>query len=126
MTVITTRETLILCAGLAQGKKAMNVRALDVRETASFTDYFLICSGTSDRQVNTIADHIEGTLRKEGIRPFVVEGIREGRWVLLDYADFVVHIFLDEVRQFYKFDRLWGSSTEIPVPEDRSQSRGGA
>lgn len=126
MTVITTRETLILCAGLAQEKKAMNVRALDVRETASFTDYFLICSGTSDRQVNTIAEHIEGTLRKEGIRPFVVEGIREGRWVLLDYADFVVHIFLDEVRQFYKFDRLWGSSTEIPVPEDRSQSRGGA
>lgn len=119
MTVITTQETLIRCAGLAQEKKAMNVRALDVRKTASFTDYFLICSGTSDRQVTTIADHIEGTLRKDGIRPFVVEGIREGRWVLLDYADFVVHIFLDEVREFYKFDRLWGSATEIPVPADR-------
>ncbi|GAB4363552.1 MAG: ribosome silencing factor [Deltaproteobacteria bacterium] len=117
MTVITTQETLIRCAGLAQEKKARNVRALDVRKTASFTDYFLICSGTSDRQVITIADHIEETLRKEGIRPFVVEGRREGRWVLLDYADFVVHVFQDEVREFYKFDRLWGSATEIPVPE---------
>lgn len=123
MTVITTQETLIRCAGLAQEKKAMNVRALDVRKTASFTDYFLICSGTSDRQVTTIADHIEGTLRKDGIRPFVVEGFREGRWVLLDYADFVVHIFLDEVREFYKFDRLWGSASEIPVPGNRSPSR---
>jgi len=119
MTVIPTQEILIRCAGLAQEKKALNVRALDVRKTASFTDYFLICSGTSDRQVTTIADHIEGTLRKEGIRPFVVEGTREGRWALLDYADFVVHIFLDEVREFYKFDRLWGSAPEIPVPEDR-------
>jgi ribosome-associated protein len=119
MTVITNRETLIRCARLAQEKKAMKVRALDVRKAASFTDYFLICSGSSDRQVSTIADHIERTLRKDGIRPFVVEGTREGRWALLDYADFVVHIFLDEVRDFYKFDRLWGSATEIPVPEDR-------
>ncbi len=123
MTVITTQETLIRCAGLAQEKKAVRIRALDVRKSASFTDYFLICSGTSDRQVTTIADHIEGTLRKDGIRPFVVEGLKEGRWVLLDYADFVVHIFLDEVRDFYKFDRLWGSATEIPVPEDRSPNR---
>lgn len=119
MTVITTRETLIRCAVLAQEKKAMNIRALDVRKTASFTDYFLVCSGTSDRQVSTIADHIEGTLRKDGIRPFVVEGLKEGRWALLDYSDFVVHIFLDEVRDFYKFDRLWGAAPEVPLPEDR-------
>lgn len=119
MTAITTRETLIRCARLAQEKKAVDIRALDVRESASFTDYFLICSGTSDRQVTTIAGHIEETLRKEGTRPFVVEGIRDGRWVLLDYADMVVHVFLDEVREFYKFDRLWGSAAEIPVPEDR-------
>ena len=123
MTAISTQETLIRCAGLAQEKKAVRIRALDVRKSASFTDYFLICSGTSDRQVTTIADHIEGTLRKDGIRPFVVEGIKEGRWVLLDYADFVVHVFLDEVREFYKFDRLWGSATEIPVPDDRSPNR---
>ena len=103
----------------AQGKKASELVVLDLRKASAFTDYFLICSGTSDRQVTTIAGHIEETLRKEGTRPFVVEGVRDGRWVLLDYADMVVHVFLDEVREFYKFDRLWGSAAEIPVPEDQ-------
>jgi ribosome-associated protein len=91
-------------------------RGGDVRESASFTDYFLLCSGTSDRQVTAVASHIEESLKKEGLRPLGVEGIREGRWVLIDYDDFVVHIFLDSVRDFYQFDRLWGSSPEIPIP----------
>ncbi len=107
---------MIQCARLAQEKKAAEVRALDVRESASFTDYFLLCSGTSDRQVTAVASHIEESLKKEGLRPLGVEGIREGRWVLIDYDDFVVHIFLDSVRDFYQFDRLWGSSPEIPIP----------
>ena len=95
------------------------MRALDVRETATFTDYFLLCSGTSDRQVSAVAHHIEEALKESGVRPLGIEGIREGRWVLLDYGDFVVHIFLDSVREFFKFDRLWGSAPEIPIPEER-------
>lgn len=114
---ITTRETLIQCARLAQEKKAADIRALDVHESATFTDYFLLCSGTSDRQVTAVANHIEESLRKEGVRPLGIEGIREGRWVLIDYGDLVVHVFLDSVREFYKFDRLWGSAAEIPIPE---------
>ena len=110
---------MVRCARLAQEKKAAEIRALDVRESASFTDYFLLCSGTSDRQVTAVAGHIEESLRKEGVRPLGVEGMREGRWVLIDYGDFVVHIFLDSVRDFYEFDRLWGAAPEIPVPEDR-------
>ncbi len=110
---------MIQCARLAQEKKAADIRALDVRESATFTDYFLLCSGTSDRQVSAVATHIEETLKKEGVRPLGVEGIREGRWVLIDYDDFVVHVFLDSVRDFYKFDRLWGSVPEIPIPGDR-------
>jgi len=110
---------VVRCARLAQEKKAAEIRALDVRESASFTDYFLLCSGTSDRQVTAVAGHIEESLRKEGVRPLGVEGMREGRWVLIDYGDFVVHIFLDSVRDFYEFDRLWGAAPEIPVPEDR-------
>lgn len=106
-------------ARLALEKKATDVRALDVRETATFTDYFLICSGTSDRQVAAVAQHIEETLKKDGVRPLGVEGIREGRWVLLDYGDFVVHVFLGSVREFFKFDRLWGSAPEIPIPGER-------
>lgn len=110
---------MIQCARLAQEKKAAGIRALDVRESATFTDYFLLCSGTSDRHVTTVASHIEESLKKEGVRPMGTEGMREGRWVLIDYADFVVHVFLDSVRDFYRFDRLWGSATEIPIPEIR-------
>lgn len=110
---------MIQCARLAQEKKASDIRALDVRENATFTDYFLLCSGTSDRQVTAVASHIEESLKKKGVYPMGVEGIREGRWVLIDYSDFVVHIFLDSVRDFYQFDRLWGSSPEIPIPADR-------
>ncbi len=106
---------MIRSAKAAQEKKAGEVRALDVRELATFTDFFLVCSGTSDRQVSAIALHIEETLKKEGVRPVGVEGMREGRWVLIDYGDFVVHVFLDSVREFYKFDRLWGPAPELPV-----------
>ncbi|MGE5699236.1 MAG: ribosome silencing factor [Deltaproteobacteria bacterium] len=116
---ITTRDTLLRCARLAHDKKAADIRALDVRERATFTDFFLLCSGTSDRQVSAVAHHIEESLRKDGVRPLGVEGIREGRWVLLDYGDFVVHVFLSSVREFYNFDRLWGSAPEIPLPEER-------
>ena len=107
---------MIQCARLAEEKKAAGIRALDVRENATFTDYFLLCSGTSDRQVSAVAGHIEESLRKDGVRPLGTEGMREGRWVLLDYDDFVVHVFLDSVRDFYQFDRLWGAAPEIPIP----------
>ncbi|MGB3399912.1 MAG: ribosome silencing factor [Candidatus Deferrimicrobiaceae bacterium] len=110
---------MIQCARLAQEKKAAGIRALDVRESATFTDFFLLCSGTSDRQVTAVASHIEESLKKEGVRPLGTEGMRGGRWVLIDYDDFVVHVFLDSVRDFYQFDRLWGSAPEIPIPEDR-------
>ena len=111
---------LLRCAGLAREKKGFNILALDVREHASFTDYFLICSGSSDRQVQALSRHIEETLKKEqGVKTLGTEGLRGGRWVLLDYGDFVVHVFLDSVRDFFKFDRLWGSAPEIPIPEER-------
>ncbi|MCP2502360.1 MAG: ribosome silencing factor [Deltaproteobacteria bacterium] len=93
--------------------------ALDVREHAGFTDYFLICSGSSDRQVQALSRHIAETLKKEqGVKPLGTEGIREGRWVLLDYGDFVVHVFQDSVREFYNFDQLWGAAPEVPVPQE--------
>jgi ribosome-associated protein len=109
---------LLRCAGLAREKKGSDIRALDVREHAGFTDYFLICSGSSDRQVIALSRHIEETLKKEqGVRPLGVEGLREGRWALLDYGDFVVHVFQNSVREFYNFDRLWGMAPEVPTPE---------
>jgi len=90
---------------------------LDVRELAGYTDYFLLCSGSSDRQVIALAQHIEETLKKEhGVLPLGIEGLRDGRWALIDFGDIVVHVFLSSVREFYNFDRLWGAAPEVPVP----------
>jgi ribosome-associated protein len=111
---------VLRCARLAHEKKGQDIRALDVRELAGYTDYFLLCSGSSDRQVVALAQHVEETLKKEcGVRPLGVEGLRDGRWALIDYGDVVVHVFLASVREFYNFDRLWGAAPEVPVPEEQ-------
>ena len=110
---------MLRAAGLAREKKGIDIRILDVRELAGYTDFFLLCSGSSDRQVQAISRHIEETLKKDrGVRPLGTEGLRDGRWALLDYGDFVVHVFLDSVREFYNFDRLWGAAPEVPVPSE--------
>jgi ribosome-associated protein len=108
---------LLACAKIASEKKAIQLRLLDVRELAGFTDYFLICSGSSDRQVTAIAETIHEEMKHAGNYPVGTEGVTDGRWALLDFGDFVVHVFLDSVREFYNFDRLWGAASEIPLPE---------
>jgi len=108
---------VIECARLALDKKGQDVRVLEVREIAGYADYFLLCSGSSDRQVSAIAEHIEETLKKEhGVIPIGAEGLREGRWALIDFGDVVAHIFLSSVREFYNFDQLWGAAQETPIP----------
>lgn len=101
-------------AKLALDKKAEKVVILNVGKLTAVSDYLLICSAESERQVQAIADSIEGGLRKKGERPLGVEGISEGRWALIDYVDVVVHIFLDPVRAFYDLEGLWA---EAPVTE---------
>jgi len=91
----------------ALDKKAQDAVVIELGEICSFTDYFLICTGTSSRQNQTIAENIEETLRKQGVRPLHVEGQGEGEWILLDYVDFVVHIFSARAREFYDLERLW-------------------
>jgi ribosome-associated protein len=91
----------------ALDKKAQDAVVLELGEICSFTDYFLICTGTSTRQNQSIADHIEETLKKFGVRPLHVEGRTEGEWILMDYVDFVVHIFSARAREFYDLERLW-------------------
>jgi len=97
-------------AELALERKAHDVMALDLRGIATVTDYFLVASGNSDIQVKAIADHILEELRKEGIRPNHVEGLQGGRWVLLDFVDWVVHVFHPSAREFYQLERLWGDA----------------
>ena len=101
----------------AEDKKAVHLVVLDLRKAAGFTDYFLISSGTNPRQIRAIADAVMDTLAAQGAQPAHVEGYDRSEWVLLDYFDFVVHIFAPETRLFYDLERLWGNAERIEVPE---------
>jgi ribosome-associated protein len=107
----------LLCLKAAVEKKAQDPVLLELKGISSITDYFLLCSGRSDRQVQAIAQGIEEALKKKGIRPLGQEGVTGGRWILLDYADVVVHIFLDPVRKFYDLEGLWIDAQRIELQE---------
>ncbi len=95
----------------AQDKKAINLVVLDLRNAGGFTDYFVICTGTNSRQINAIADSVEDTLKREyGERPALTEGVEKSEWILLDYFNFVVHVFSRDCRAFYGLERLWGNA----------------
>ena len=97
-------------AELAMERKAQELVVLDLRGISSATDYFLLASGTSDIQVRSIAEHIIEEMRNEGVRPGHVEGLEGGHWVLIDYIDFVVHVFHPQARSFYQLEGLWGDA----------------
>ena len=95
----------------ALDKKALDAVVLELGELCSFTDYFLVCTGTSSRHIQSIADNIEEVLKRQGDRPLHIEGYTEGEWILLDYVDFVIHIFSTRAREFYDLERLWRAGT---------------
>ena len=103
-------EAVRRSAELAQERKARGVLVLDLRGISSATDFFVLASGRSDVQVKAIAEHVSDELRKQGHRPGHVEGLQGGRWVLLDYIDFVVHVFHPQARDFYQLENLWGDA----------------
>jgi ribosome-associated protein len=108
-----TTQKAMLCARAASQFKAIDLILLDVRGLTSFTDYFLICSGKSSRQVQGIADNLEESLANLGIKPLGIEGRPEGHWILMDYADVVVHIFYEPVRYFYDLESLWSDAAQV-------------
>ena len=99
----------------ADAKKADDVVLLDLRKAAGFADYFLICSGGNPRQIRAIADAIMEALASDGARPAHVEGYQRSEWILLDYFDFVVHVFSAQTRAFYGLERLWGNATSVDI-----------
>jgi ribosome-associated protein len=99
----------------SQEKKASELVVLDLRGLASFTDFFLLASGTSNRQLKAIADAIEEELAKNRIKPDHVEGYPQGDWILMDYVDFVVHIFTPRSRAYYNLERLWGDAERLAI-----------
>ncbi len=110
-------ELVEIAAGAAADKLATDIIAYDVSEQLVITDAFLLCSASNDRQVRAIVDEIEEKLRRAGAKPVRREGEREGRWVLLDYIDVVIHVQHAEERVFYALERLWKDCPRIPLPE---------
>jgi ribosome-associated protein len=100
----------------AEDKKAHDITVLDLKNASGFTDYFVICSGANARQIHAIADSVIEALGGEGSRPAHVEGYDRSEWVLVDYFDFIVHVFSPETRAFYGLERLWGNAERVDVP----------
>ena len=102
-------------ATLASDRKAIDIRVLDVRGIVGYTDYFVICSGNTERQAKAIHDSVYESLKAVGVLPRRVEGAREARWILMDYLDCVVHIFTPDAREFYRLEQLWGEAPSREV-----------
>ena len=124
MTVTTETADLVrIAAEAAADKLAVDIIAYDVSDQLVITDAFVLCSGRNDRQVRSIVDEIEDRMRRAGAKPVRREGEREGRWVLLDYGDLIVHVQQAEEREYYALERLWKDCPRIALPEP---ARGGA
>jgi ribosome-associated protein len=113
-----SRERALRCINASLEKKAKDLIILRVKEISAFADYFIICSGTSDRQVRAIAAAIQENLKKVDILPLGVEGEAAGSWILMDYNDVIIHIFLESVRNFYDLERLWSEAPRMAVPDE--------
>lgn len=113
----------LLCAQYCLDRKALDMKILHISELSSLTDYLVLASGTSDRQVQAIAESVRlGLKENHDLAPLAIEGMNEGRWVLLDYGDVMVHVFQQEVRDFYDLDGLW---SEAPTLEVQQQADNG-
>ncbi len=120
MSNIDSWDKALLLSRFALEKKAHDLALLEVREVSSIADYFIICSGRSDRQVQSIAQGIEENLDKIGLSPLSVEGIARGQWVLMDFTDVIVHIFYQPLREFYDLEGLWSHAPQVELPEPYS------
>ena len=102
----------------AAAKKATDIKVLDLRDITSFTDYFVVCSASNARQGHAVCDEIEKGLKEMGERPVSIEGYDAGEWILMDYGDFLVHIFSSTARSFYDLERLWRHARMVEIPPD--------
>lgn len=115
--MLTIEEKTRICALAADSRKANNIIVLDVGPLSSIADRFLICSGSSDRQVQAIADAIREALTQHGEKPLAMEGYDQATWILIDCADLILHVFDDETRDFYNLEHLWNQAARIEVAD---------
>jgi ribosome-associated protein len=109
-------EELTVGIAAALEKKAADVVVLDLRQSSAFTDFFVICTGANVRQVQAIAESVQDSLARRGVKPALVEGLGRAEWVLIDYLDIIFHIFTPATREFYGLERLWGDAQRVEVP----------
>ena len=112
---LSLEERITLCTSAAIEKQASEIIILDLKGFSTITDSFLICSGSSTRQVQSIADAIDESMSKQGVEPRGTEGYTQARWILMDYNDLVVHIFHEETRRFYDIERLWAKAPTLDI-----------
>jgi ribosome-associated protein len=117
-----TLEKARLCLEIIQERKAIDPVLMEVGRLTSFTDYFLVASGNSSRQVQAISQHMARRLREEGFKPFGIEGEQEAHWVLMDYGDVVIHIFYQPVREFYDLEGLWTEAPRVDSDEKKNKN----
>lgn len=115
---LTSRNLAVLAGKLALEKQASDVKILDLRKISNISDFFVVCSAKVDVHLKAIADNIVGNLEKKGVRIWHNEGYPRGRWIILDYVDVVVHIFLEEARKFYDLEGLWGDAQVQEVSDN--------
>jgi ribosome-associated protein len=114
-TQLSPEEMVAAIADLAADRKALEIVQLDLRGMIGYADYFLICSGRTDRQTRAIHDGIHEGMKARGLLPRRVEGLTEARWILMDYLDVVVHVFTPETREYYRLEQLWGEAPALAV-----------
>jgi len=121
MAILSAEAAVRVAAHAALEKKAIDLAVLDLQGLSSIADFFLVCSARSAPQADTIAEAVRGALRAEGVRPRHNEGSAQSGWLLLDYGDVVVHVFLEETREFYALERLWGDAPLVSVEGGRAR-----
>ena len=114
---LTAQERAIKSAALALDKKALDVKILEIGKISSIADYLVLASGRSDKQTQAIADSVRQGLKKYG-KVLDVEGVKEGKWIVIDYGDVIVHIFQEEIRRYYNLDELWHAAPEVGIPAE--------
>lgn len=109
-------ETLLTVVRAAESKKATDIKILDLREVTSFSDYFVLCTGSNPKQIQAISDEVGSQLIDQGEHPISVEGYNTAEWILVDYGDYLVHVFSEKARSFYDLERLWRHGKTIAIP----------
>ena len=115
-----TLEKIKTCARYAEEKKAKDILMLELKGLTDITDFFLLVNGTSERHVKTISEHIETSMKGDGILPYSVEGYNEGRWVIIDYRDMIIHIFIEPLRDLYDLESLWIEAKRYRMEKEKT------